>query len=264
MAITAGFFDRSQLLVLPSGFLTWDDLGNSPYGTWASWTRYYQDLNASTTTMTFVSEIFDAGSEVKGVPIISLTTGLDGSPNSAGTFISGKPTYTIEASNNSNMTSAVSTTLSKDTDPYFDFLGSYRYYRVSVEINVGSNTAPQGMAGITLAISRKTKQEVINEFVTSTVDDGSTVTRTIPTSNTYSKILSVTTTSRTAAEDTDGYVTFGNSVPPLIQLTSASTNSFTLKLTKHNSGAETDATIDAVVLGFPRVGVTSNGNINLT
>ena len=55
-----GFFDASQGIYLPKDSLTWNDLNTSPYATWDNWTRWYQNLSAST-TVEFTTDIIDFG-----------------------------------------------------------------------------------------------------------------------------------------------------------------------------------------------------------
>ena len=62
MPTTTGFRDEGQQAYVPKDTFTWADLGSSPYGTWDSWTNWYQNLSSST-TLALTTDIFDAGSD---------------------------------------------------------------------------------------------------------------------------------------------------------------------------------------------------------
>jgi len=281
-----GFYDASQQIYLPKDSLTWADLGNSPYATWDNWTSWYQNLSTST-TVEFTTDIIDFGSAKTIVPFIELSTRKDGTTDSA-TFSANKPTITIEASNVADLSSGVSSVaLTRTANPDFTSLGAKRYYRVTINIDSGINTAPQGITGFSVTLNSDTVSEEIENIDTSTVDDGSTVSRTIPTRRTYAGIVYVGVTPTTTVSDTvvtgttapgqyvqldyvaEGYFTenvAGLSTStittvPLIQLVSTSTNSFTIRLFKPNTGTETDATINALVKGLPQTSMDINGNI---
>ena len=280
-----GFFDNSQKIYLPKDSLTWADLGNSPYATWDNWTNWYQNLTTST-TVEFTSDIIDFGSSRTIVPFITVGTKLDGA-TSAAAFTSDKPSITIEGSGNSDMSSASRVTLTRTSSPDFSTLGAKRYYRVTVNINSGINTAPQGIIGLDIVLSSDTLEEIIENVNTTSVDDGSSVDRTLSTRRTYSGITYVGVTPTSTVTDTvvtgtsatgqyvqldyvaEGY--FTESTPsvttssvttvPLIQLVSTTTNSFTIRLFKPNTGTETDCQIRALVKGLPQVSMDTNGNL---
>jgi hypothetical protein len=284
-----GFYDDNQRIYLPKDTLTWTDLNTSPYATWDNWTSWYQNLSAST-TLEFTTDIIDFGRSAKVTPTVILRTGLDGETGTAMTFDSSnedKPAITIEGSNNSDMSSATSVTLTRTSSPTFSSVGAKRYYRVTVNINSGTNAAPNGIIGIQVSLDTTEVTETIQEFNTATVDDGSTANRTIPTGNTYSDITYVGITPRTNVSDTnvtgtsssgnyvqldyyaEGYtVQSGGSVttaavtmPPLSQLVSTSTNSFVISLFEANSGDDTNATVDCHVRGLQGTVISADGNL---
>ena len=88
-----GFFDASQGIYLPKDSLTWNDLNTSPYATWDNWTRWYQNLSAST-TVEFTTNIIDFGSSTTVVPLITITTARDGDPDADTFFLDSKPSIT--------------------------------------------------------------------------------------------------------------------------------------------------------------------------
>ena len=281
-----GFFDKSQEIYLPKDSLTWDDLGTSPYGTWDSWTNWYQNLTAST-TVEFTSEIIDFGASKTIVPKVVIHTRVDGGTDAA-TFSADKPSILIEASNVSDLSSGVSSvTLTRTSNPDFTSLGPKRYYRFTFNIDSGTNSAPQGFTGMDITLSSDTTSEEIENVNTTTGDDGSSVTRTISTRKTYTDMTYVGVTPTSTITDTsvtgtsapgnfvqldyvaEGYVeessasitTSSITTVPLIQLVSTGTNNFTIRLIKPNTGAETDCTIRALVKGLPQVALDINGNI---
>lgn len=280
-----GFYDSSQELYLPKDTLTWTDLNTSPYATWDNWTSWYQNLSAST-TVEFTSDIIDFGSSRSVIPFVTIFTKLDGATGSA-SFSSDKPAITIEGSDNSDMSSASSVTLTRTSSPNFTSFGAKRYYRITVNINSGINSAPQGIAGIDINLSADTISEEIENVNTTTYDDGSSVTRTIPTRQQYTAISyvgvtptsTITDTNATGTSATGNYVqldyvaegyftesgasitTSNITIVPMIQLVSTGTQEFTIRLFKPNSGDETDCQIRALVRGLPLVSQDTNGNI---
>lgn len=277
-----GFFDKSQKIYLPKDTTTWADLTSG----WDGYTSWYSNLSAST-TVEFTTDIIDFGSSKTVVPFITVATQLDGGTDAA-TFTTDKPAITIEASDVSDLSSGVSSvTLTRTSSPDFSTLGAKRYYRVTVNINSGTNSAPQGIKGINVVLSADTVSEEIENLDTSTVDDGSSVDRTISTRRTYSGITYVGVTPTTTITDTtvsgtsspgqyvqldyvaEGYfsegvatITTSNiTTVPLIQFVSSTANTFTIRLFKPNTGDEVDCTVDALVKGLPQVSMDINGNL---
>lgn len=280
-----GFYDSNQNIYLPKDTLTWTNLNTSPYATWDNWTSWYQNLSAST-TVEFTSDIIDFGANKTVVPFINVFTQVDGGTDSA-TFGSDKPAITIEGSVNSDMSSATSVTLTRTSNPNFTSLGAKRYYRVTVNIDSGTNAAPQGITGIDINLDGDTISEEIENVNTSTYDDGSSVTRTIPTRQQYTAINYVGVTPTSTVTDTnatgtsapgnyvqldyvaEGYFTESTAsittssvtIVPLIQLVSTDTQAFTIRLFKPNTGDETDCQIRALVKGLPLAAQDTNGNV---
>lgn len=286
-----GFYDSSQRLYLPKDTLTWTDLNTSPYATWDNWTSWYQNLTSSSTVQ-FTTDIIDFGRSAKVTPTVIVKTSVDGNTNSGDpiTFDSSnedKPAITIEGSDNSDMSSATSVALTRTSNPTYTSVGKKRYYRVTVNIDAGTNAAPHGIVGIQVDLDTTEIEETIQEFNTATVDDGSTANRTIPTVNTYAGITYVGITPRTNVSDTNvtGTSSLGNYVqldyyaegyteqsggsvstsavtmPPLAQLVSTSTNSFVVSLFEANSGDDTNATVDFLVKGLEGRTITADGNL---
>ena len=280
-----GFWDSNQNIYLPIDTLTWTDLNTSPYATWDNWTTWYQNLSAST-TVEFTSATIDFGSSRSIVPFITLHTQRDGS-TSVGSYIANTPAITIEGSANADMSSASSITLTRTSNPDYTTLGAKRYYRITININSGTNSTPQGFAGFDIDLNADTITEEIENVNTSTYDDGSTITRTIPTRQKYTDIIYVGVTPSSTITDTnasgtsatgnyvqldyvaEGYITESAAsittssvtVVPLIQLVSTAEQSFTIRLFKPNTGDETDCTIRALVKGLPLVAQDVYGNI---
>ena len=270
--------------------MTWANLGSSPYQTWDSYTTWYKNLSSST-TVAFTSAIVDFGRSAKIVPNIQLSTAKDGSLEESITLDSSNediPTILIEGSDNSDMSSATSVTLTRTSSPTFTSLGAKRYYRVTITINSGVNTAPQGISGINIDLNTTLNEEVIESFNTATVDDGSTTTRVVPTSNTFTDIQFVGITPRTEITDTvvtgssgsvslyvaSGYVNTGYFVGdtssvstgsitsvPLARCVSKSTDNFTIQVYLPNNATDTNGTFDFIVEGLPEVAITSDGNL---
>lgn len=285
-----GFYDKEQRIYLPKDTLTWTDLNTSPYATWDNWTSWYQNLSSST-RVSFTGAIVDAGKSVKVVPRVTISTGLDGDRGTPITLDSSNediPKITIEGSNNSDMSSASSVVLTRTSSPTFASFGAKRYYRVTVEINSGTNAQPQGLTGVNVNFSAKNIEEVLSSVNTATYDDGSSVTRTIPTSRSYSAITFVGATPLTTVADTvvsgatgeskyveddytaveyfvstaGGITTSAITSVPLIQLVSTATDSFTVRLFKPNTAAEVDATMDFLVKGLETASIDSTtGNL---
>ena len=295
MAITGtGFYDASQDLYLPKDTLTWTNLGSSPYQTWNSYDTWYKNLSSST-TVAFTSETIDFGRSAKVFPLITLTVLRDGATDTAGSFGSeATPQIAIEGSDNSDMSSATTVTMTRaSANNTFTGLGAKRYYRVTVTIDSGTNTEPQGFRGVNIVLLTDAIEEVITDFNTATVDDGSTQLRSIPTAQTYSDISFVGITPKTEITDTvvtgvssdgssaifyvvSGYVNTGYFVgdtgtttvttsnvelPPLVRLVSTGNSNFTVQVYKPNTAEDTNVTLDALVKGLPQVAMDINGNI---
>ena len=282
-----GFYDSTQGIYLPKDTLTWDDLGSSPYGSWDTYTTWYKNLSGST-EVEWTTDIIDFGSSRNLLPVVLINTRRDGTTSPAA-FSTDHPEVLIEASNNSDMSGSVSTTVTRTTSPEFTALGSYRYYRFTITINSGINTAPQGFTGFEINLLTDSEDEVIENFDTSTVDDGSSTTRTIPTRKTYGGISFVGITPTGTVSDqvvtgvsgggtglyvADGYVTTGYFISttgsvststittvPLTQLVSTESNSFTIRVFKPNTGTEVDSTFDFYVRGLGNAAMDVNGNI---
>lgn len=276
-----GFYDRTQDLYLPKDSTTWADLS----GGWDTYTGWYQTLSGST-ELEYTSNIIDLGHSHAVFPLITITALRDGvltAPSYGEDF----PEILIEGSNNSNMTSASSITLTRTANPDFTGLGAKRYYRVTVTINSGTNSAPQGFRAISISLLSDAIEETIEGYNTATSG------KTVPTRLTYSSISYVGTTPLTTITDTvvtgvssdgstvilyvaAGYVNTGYFVGdsgsssattstvtnvPLIQVVSKSTNSFVLEVYKPVSGDLTDVTLDAYVRGLPPVAMDVEGNV---
>lgn len=285
-----GFFDVNQQIYLPKDTLTWDDLASSPYtGGWDSWTGWYQNLSGSPDTeVEFTTDIIDFGASATVLPLATVFVARDGTD--ATPFLdTDYPEIQIEGSDVANMSSGVSSiTLTKDTDPAYSSIGKFRYYRFTFTINSGTNTTPQGFTGFNINLDTKGLEEVIENFDTSTVDDGSSVDRTISTRNTYSAINYVGITPTSTITDTrvsgtsgatslyvaDAYVATGYFVGdtgsittstittvPLSQFVSSTTNSITVRLFKPNTGTEIDATIDILIKGLGGSAIDAEGNL---
>ena len=275
MPTTTGFADLSQNLFLPKDTLTWADLGSSPYGTWDSYTSWYQNLTSSS-TLAMTTDIYDALRAIEVIPVFTLFTGLDGDTTTAVTFDSSqadKPTWLIEGSNNSDMSSATTATLTRTSAPNYTSIGKFRYWRVTVTIHAGTNAAPNGIRTIDFDRLTELKEDVVNAFNTTGGDDGSSRIRTIPLNKRFSLIKFVGITPTTVVSDTNvtGTSSLGNyvqldyyaegytvqsggsvstsaiTVPPLIRLVETDTQSVGIELYEPNSGDETDATVDVFV-----------------
>lgn len=286
-----GFFDASQGIYLPKDSLTWDDLNTSPYATWDNWTRWYQNLSSST-TVEFTSDIIDFGQSTTIVPIITLNTARDGDATASPFFLDSKPSILIEASDVSDLSSGVSSiTLTRD-DFLFTSLGKKRYYRFTFNINSGINTAPQGFTGFDITLDSEPQTEVIEQFDTSTVDDGSTSNRIIPLRKNYNAITYVGITPRTTISDTEEEISTGLYVAanyvadsyvvgseasstevsittlPMARFVGATVGGFnigsdkiTISLVAPNTGDDVNATVDCFVSGLPNVGMNAEGNV---
>ena len=282
-----GFFDSSQGIYLPKDSLTWTDLNTSPYATWDNWTCWYQNLDNASTTVEFTSDTIDFGSKRTVLPLATITGLRDGTTDTGLSFLDAKPSIVIEGSNAANMSSATSITLTRDPDYLYENIGAFRYYRFTFNINSGNNTTAQGFTGFNIVLSVDPLEEVLEGFDTSTVDDGSSTTRTIPTSNAYTAIKYVGFTPTATISDTEETVSGGGSLYmvadyvatdyvsgsdttlssvsittlPLAQLVSKTTNSITLRILKPNTGDEVDTTADILVRGLPQAGIDVNGNL---
>jgi len=283
-----GFFDSSQGIYLPKDSLTWDDLNTSPYATWDNWTNWYQNLSAST-TVEFTTDIIDFGSKATVLPLITISTLKDGTTDTQAFLADDKPSITIEGSDVANMSSGVSSiTLTKDTDPFYSTIGAFRYYRFTFNINSGINTAPQGFTGFDITLDTEPQEEIVENFDTSTVDDGSSTTRVIPLRKIYSSVnyVGITPTATiTDDEETTGggtyvaadyvatdYVSSDEATAitittlPMGRFVSANTNSvvsttITIQLLKPNTGDDVNSTVDVLVKGLPLSSIDVNGNV---
>lgn len=284
-----GFFDVGQQVYLPKDTLTWANLGSSPYGSWDSYTTWYKNLTSSS-TVAFTSAIIDFGRSAKVVPTITLSTAKDGNLTESITLDSSNeniPQFQIEGSDNSDMSSATSVTLTRTSNPNFTSLGAKRYYRVTTTIDAGSNTSPNAISGINIELNTDTTEEIIESFNTATVDDGSTTARVIPTANTFTDIQFVGITPRTEVSDTvvtgtgtvslyvaSGYVNTGYFVGdtssvstgsitsvPLARCVSKSTDNFTIQVYLPNNATDTNGTFDFLVKGLPVASINAEGNL---
>jgi len=285
-----GFYDTSQNIYLPKDSLTWTDLGNSPYQTWDNYTSWYQNI-ASDTTVAFTSAIIDFGRNAKVIPTVTIVTGKDGNTSEAITLDSSNeniPTILVEGSVNSDMSSASTVTLTRTSAPTYTSLGAKRYYRVTVTLNAGTNSAPQGLTGLNIELNTNTSEEILEGIDTSDYDDGSSATRTITTNNTYTDIQYVGITPTSTVSDTvvtgtgsvslyvaSSYVTTGYFVGdtssvttssitsvPLARCVSKSTNNFTVQIYLPNNATETDGVFDFMVRGLPQSKIdATTGNL---
>jgi len=289
MPTTTGFRDEGQGAYVPKDTLTWTNLDTSPYATWDNWTSWYQNLTSST-TLALTTDIFDAGSAIEVIPVFTLSTGLDGDLGTPVTFDTSnedKPTYLIEGSANSDMSSATTITLTRTSAPNYTSIGKFRYWRVTVTIHTGTNAAPNAITGLGFRSLTALQEEVVNGFNTTGGDDGSSRIRTIPLALTYSSIKFVGITPTTVVSDTNvtGTSSLGNyvqldyfaegytvqsggavsstaiSIPPITRLVETDPQSVGIELYEPNSGDETDATIDLFVKGFPIVKILDDGSI---
>jgi len=287
-----GFYDKAQDLYLPKDTTTWADLTPGNNLSWDEWTGWYQNLSAST-ELEYNSNIIDFGYQKKIYPVVIVTALKDGDTTQAAEFTSDFTKIKIEAGNASDLSDATSVTLTRTSNPTYTGLGAKRYYRVTVTINSGTNDAPQGFRGIEIRLLTDAITETIEDFDLSTVDDGSTTTRVVPTNKSYSDISFVGMTPRTEITDTvvtgvttdgsslvlyvaTGYVSTGYfvgdvgssevtttniQIPPMLRLVSTSTDSFTVQAYKPNTAEDTNCNIDAQVTGLPPVAIDINGNL---
>jgi len=289
MPTTTGFRDEGQGAYVPLDTLTWTNLNTSPYATWDNWTSWYQNLSGST-TLALTTDIYDAGSATEIIPLISLSTGLDGDLGTPVTFDTSnedKPTYVIEGSNNSDMSSATSITMTRTSAPNYTSIGSFRYWRMTITIHSGTNAAPNAITGISFNSLNSFIEETVNGYNTTGGDDGSSRVRTIPLAQTYSSIKFVGITPSTLVSDTNvtGTSSLGNyvqldyfaegytvqsggavsstaiTVPPICRLVETDPTSVGIELYEPNSGDETDATVDLLVKGIPVVKILDDGSI---
>ena len=275
MTTTTGFYDSDQRLTLPKDTLTWTDLNTSPYATWDNWTTWYQNLTSSS-TLSLTTDIYDAGAAIEDVPNFTLNTRIDGywrrgfwnigllgSPTV--TYDSSNedmPTWLIKGSNSADMSSSSQITMTRTSAPNYVSIGKFRYWQVTVTIDAGTNTKPHGIAGVKFDVVEQMMEEIVSGFDTSTVDDGTSATRTIPLVNSYSSIKYISVTPTTTITDNSGYV--GSIVSaPSIKVVETDTNSIGIQVYKPMSGDETDATVDVIVRGYPLVAITVEGNIDL-
>lgn len=276
-----GFYDKSQGIYLPKDTTTWADLTSG----WDGYTSWYSNLSSSS-RVSFTGAIIDAGKSVTVVPRVTIRTGLDGAVRTPITLDSSNediPKITIEGSDNSDMSSASTVVLTRTSSPTFASFGAKRYYRVTVEINSGTNAQPQGLVGVSVNLTSRAIEEVLSSVNTATYDDGSSVTRTIPTSRTYSAITYVGATPTTTItdtvvsgssaeskyieddytaveyfEETAGGITTSNiTTVPLLQLASTSTNTFTVRVIKPNTAGEVDCTYDFLVKGLETASINA-------
>jgi hypothetical protein len=283
-----GFYDKSQDLYLPKDSTTWADLTSG----WDTYTGWYQTLSVST-ELEFTTNIIDFGYAHTVFPLIIITAFRDGATSTAASYGDDYPEILIEAGNQSDLSDAVSVTMTRTASPAFTSLGSKRYYRVTVTINSGINSAPNGMRGINISLLTDAIDETVEQFNTATYDDGSTATRTIPLQKEYSSISFVGITPRSTITDTvvtgvssdgssviyyvtNGYVNTGYFVGdtgstsvttstittvPLVRLVSTAASSFTVQVYKPNTAAECDVIADAYIRGLPPVAMDENGNV---
>jgi len=287
-----GFYDRTQDLYLPKDSTTWADLTPAASKSWDQWTSWYQTLSGST-TLEYTTDILDFGYAHKVYPVIIITTLRDGLLTATGYSPADKPVITIEAGNQSDLSDATSITMTRTSNPEFVGLGSKRYYRVTVNIDTGTNSTPKGFRSIDVSLLTDAIEETVENFNTASYDDGSTALRTIPTNFTYSDISFVGITVKSTITDTvvtgvssdgstviyyvaSGYVNTGYFVGdsgtstattstittvPLVRLDSANTNSFTIQCYKPNTAAECDIIGDAYIRGLPNVAMNNEGNL---
>ena len=275
MTTNTGFYDSDQRLTLPKDTLTWTNLDTSPYATWDNWTTWYQNLTSSS-TLSLTTDIYDAGAAIEDVPNFTLNTRIDGywrrgfwnlgyAGSPTVTYDSSNedmPTWLIKGSNSADMSSSSQITMTRTSAPNYVSIGKFRYWQVTVTINAGTNIRPHGISGVRFDVSEQMMEEIVSGFDTSTVDDGTSTTRTIPLVNSYSSIKYVSVTPTTTITDNSGYVGSIVSVPS-VKVVETDTNSIGIQVYKPMSGDETDATVDVIVRGYPLVAITQYGNIGI-
>jgi len=148
-----GFYDRNNEIYMPLDGVTWGTLADSPYTktTWASWTTWYNDLTAGTSTVAFTGAIIDLGTSKKVSPEITLDTKKDTGADA--TFVTDSyPEITFEASDNANMSSATTQVITR-ASPEYTIGVAKRYHRITVKVEGGSNASPQGIKGYTVTLN---------------------------------------------------------------------------------------------------------------
>lgn len=142
-----GFYDKNTGVYMPLDGVTWGTLADSPYTktTWGSWTTWYNNLTAGTSTVAFTGDIVDLGAAYKVGPEVDINIVKD--TGEAGVLYSENyPEVTFEASNNADMSSATTQVITR-ASPNYTIGTAKRYHRVTVKVEAGTNAAPQGMSG---------------------------------------------------------------------------------------------------------------------
>lgn len=142
-----GYYDKSTGIYMPLDGVTWGTLADSPYTktTWGSWTTWYNNLTAGTSTVAFTGDIIDLTAAFKVSPEVTVDTIKDTGADAV-FVVEAYPEITFEASNNSNMSSATTQVITR-TSPDYTIGAAKRYHRVTVKVEAGSNAAPQGLRG---------------------------------------------------------------------------------------------------------------------
>jgi len=234
MSTTNGILDNGVLI--PASNITWADLANSPYGSWAQWTQW--DGGDPKLPLTYVTDSVDFGR----IDNINVALELD---------YSGTLTLTLQHSNDDVSFTDVTVNASSTVAGF-----KARFVRFSLSI---AGTDAQ-VVKILAKLSNETQSETF-QFNTSELE-GTTSAREINLFKNYSKIVAITG----AAEVSENYVASDyvatdyveTGIPLLLTVVdidatdSAGELAPTIKLVDLAGGAE-DGTVFVNVLGLPRM-----------
>ena len=177
MATTNGYTDGGVLY--PSGSVTWDELGDSPYATWTNWTSWNP---SPTLPLTYTTDAVDFGR----IDNINVNLELEYSGTLTLTL-----SHSTDDSSYTDVTIGASATISGI---------KARYVKFTLSLAGADSTVSK----ILCKLSNETQQETMS--LTSTDLEGTNTAYELPLQKLYSKIVAITGTaeaSGTYVEDAD-------------------------------------------------------------
>ena len=178
MSTTNGLIDNG--VVIPASNITWADLANSPYGSWAQWTSW--NGGDPKLPLTYVTDSVDFGS----VSDLAVDLELD---------YTGTLTLTLQHSEDNASFTDITVNASSSVAGF-----RARFVRFSLSLT-GTDVS---ITKILATLSNVTQEEV-NTFESNDLE-GTVSAREIPLQKEYSKITAVLGTSQTAIATADDYV----------------------------------------------------------
>ena len=248
MSTTNGLIDNG--VVIPASNITWADLANSPYGSWAQWTSW--NGGDPKLPLTYVTDSVDFGS----VSDLAVDLELD---------YTGTLTLTLQHSQDNASFTDISIGAS-------DTVAGFRARFVRFSLSLAGTDA--SITKILATLSNVTQEE-ISTFETTALD-GDINAREIPLQKNYSKITAVIGTAQSFLTTNDDYVAadyvatdyFGSPAAIFVTMKDIDNTDSAGELAPtftvfDKDGDATDAKVFVQVLGLPQMATDTEKQISI-